>query len=215
LPRNRKEGSIRKFRTDLCHNNNRIIEIRSMSTPYIYIIQENRSSEGYTWWQTYIRKPLDTWRDQYYIIISLPFRADMAKTLHLVRFGICILRSDGAILCVPSYNHVVTCSANLRYWPYDTHTCAMVISSWTYKDDQMNISIIEPGVRINWHQCVHERTISASTYRNGAKMSGIIFSYIMLNIHYDIKMSNKILGLQTDPGSIYHIFIRLIIYKWN
>ena len=83
-----------------------------------------------------------------------PFRADMEKTLHLVPYSICILRSNGVILCVPPYNHVVTCSANLRYWPYDTHTCAMVIGSWTQMSDHMNISIRKPNVRINWYQCV-------------------------------------------------------------
>lgn len=92
--------------------------------------------------------------------------ADMAKTLHLVRFGICILRSDGVILCVPSYNHVVTCSANLRYWPYDTHTCAMMISSWTYKDDQMNISIVEPGITLIGYNSNREWQLTSVTSSN-------------------------------------------------
>jgi hypothetical protein len=90
--------------------------------------------------------------------ISIPFffsfRAEMPATLHLIHSSLCILRSDGAVLCVPPYKHVVTCSANLRHWPYDTHTCTMMIGSWTHTGDQMNISVIQPGVRISWHQCV-------------------------------------------------------------
>jgi len=73
----------------------------------------------------------------------------MAKTLPLIRSVTCILHYDGETVCVPPYNHVVACSANLRHWPYDTHTCTMMIGSWTHRGDQMNIKILEPGVRIN------------------------------------------------------------------
>jgi Neurotransmitter-gated ion-channel ligand binding domain. len=137
----------------------------------------------------------------------------MEKTLPLIRSVPCILRSEGTIMCVPPYNHVVACSANLRRWPYDTHTCTMMIGSWTHKGDEINITVFEPAVRINWVS-VHGRTISASTYRNCGKKSGIIFNYIALNTH-DVNIVKQNLRLKTDRGSVHQIFIRLIIYKWN
>jgi len=73
----------------------------------------------------------------------------MAKTIPQIRGVICMLFYDGDTTCVPPYNHVVACSANLRHWPYDTHTCTMMIGSWSHTGDQMNITILEPGVRIN------------------------------------------------------------------
>ena len=44
LPRKKKEGSIRKFRNDLCNNSNWIAGIRGMSTPHIY----SRNRRWYT-----------------------------------------------------------------------------------------------------------------------------------------------------------------------
>jgi hypothetical protein len=71
----------------------------------------------------------------------------MAKTLPLIRAVVCILYAKGDIMCIPPYNHVVSCSANLRRWPYDSHTCAMMIGSWTHTGEQINISLSKPGVR--------------------------------------------------------------------
>lgn len=73
--------------------------------------------------------------------------ADVVKTFPLLRSVICILNSDGSVMCMPPYNHVVTCSADLRRWPYDTHTCVMTTGSWTHTARQIRISLMEPGVR--------------------------------------------------------------------
>jgi nicotinic acetylcholine receptor len=70
----------------------------------------------------------------------------MAKGFPMMRWVLCLLYSDGSIMCMPPYNHLVACSADLRRWPYDTHTCTMMIGSWTHTNEQMNISLMEPSV---------------------------------------------------------------------
>jgi hypothetical protein len=79
----------------------------------------------------------------------------MEKMLPLYRIVTCIVSSDGSVLCVPPYDHVVACSADLTAWPYDTHTCKMVVGSWTQTSDVINISVMEPGVRTEpKHTCI-------------------------------------------------------------
>jgi hypothetical protein len=48
---------------------------------------------------------------------------------------------------MPPYNHVVECSADLRRWPYDTHICKAMMGSWSHTNEEINISLMEPGVR--------------------------------------------------------------------
>jgi hypothetical protein len=86
---------------------------------------------------------------------SFVFRYDMAIALPKIHTDLCISRSNGAVTCVPPYNHVVVCSADLTRWPYDTHTCTMTIGSWTHIGEEMNISLLKPGVRTQLKQfCV-------------------------------------------------------------
>lgn len=96
--------------------------------------------------------------------------ADMAKVFPLLRSVFCILNSDGAIMCMPPYNHVVTCSADLRRWPYDTHTCTMMIGSWTHTDRQMNFSLMEPSIVVNSRSLNREwKLASMRSYKNVSK----------------------------------------------
>jgi len=87
----------------------------------------------------------------------------MAQTLPQLHRLICILNSDGGVMCLPPYNHVVACSANLRHWPYDTHTCTMRIGSWTHTGDQINIMTIEPGITLHGYSSNREWKLASMT----------------------------------------------------
>lgn len=91
---------------------------------------------------------------------------DLSKTFPLIRTIICILHSDGVIMCMPPYNHVVTCSANLRRWPYDTHTCKMMMGSWTHTGEQMNISLLEPGIILSGYNSNREWKLTSMASYN-------------------------------------------------
>jgi hypothetical protein len=96
----------------------------------------------------------------------------------MLRTALCILSSNGQVFCVPPYDHVVICSADLTLWPYDTHTCTMEIGSWNHMSEQLNISLLEPGVRIRPKQFCQssESSASAVTNRFGERaMSEIAF----------------------------------------
>ncbi|XP_021923213.1 neuronal acetylcholine receptor subunit alpha-2-like isoform X4 [Zootermopsis nevadensis] len=95
---------------------------------------------------------------------------DMVKALSFTQAFLCILYSNGAVMCVPPYNHVVSCSADLTRWPYDTHTCTMTIGSWTHTGEQLNISQLEPGIVLNGYNLNREwKLASMRSYKEVAK----------------------------------------------
>ena len=49
-------------------------------------------------------------------------------------------------MCVPPIKQTASCSANLRHWPYDVHTCSLVIGSWMHSGEELNLSIPETPV---------------------------------------------------------------------
>jgi hypothetical protein len=74
--------------------------------------------------------------------------ADESSFTPYMRPTLCIVHSDGNIVCVPPYKHTASCSADLTRWPYDTHTCDLVLGSWTHTGENVNISLMEPSVRV-------------------------------------------------------------------
>ncbi|PSN46712.1 hypothetical protein C0J52_14445 [Blattella germanica] len=56
-------------------------------------------------------------------------------------YGTCLVYSDGDVLCTPKMTRTASCSANLKYWPYDTHVCKMMLGSWTYSAEHLNLTL--------------------------------------------------------------------------
>jgi hypothetical protein len=76
--------------------------------------------------------------------------ADETSFTAYMRPTICVIYSDGSVRCVPPSRHTASCSADLTRWPYDTHTCDLVLGSWTHTGEKVNISLMKPSVRIQF-----------------------------------------------------------------
>lgn len=44
----------------------------------------------------------------------------------------CIVSNTGYVIWVPPFQFQVFCELDLRYWPFDTQTCKVVLGSWVY-----------------------------------------------------------------------------------
>ena len=69
------------------------------------------------------------------------FSADPTYPMYYY-YTICEVRSDGQVRCVPPVTHTSSCAANLLRWPYDQHTCKMILGSWTHSGEEMNLILL-------------------------------------------------------------------------
>ncbi|KAJ3658906.1 hypothetical protein Zmor_010620 [Zophobas morio] len=53
----------------------------------------------------------------------------------------CIVYEDGTVLWVPPAQFTVLCNLNLKYWPFDSQVCKLILGSWTYNGDQIDIEL--------------------------------------------------------------------------
>jgi hypothetical protein len=53
----------------------------------------------------------------------------------------CLVYSTGSVLWVPPTKFDSFCQLDLKYWPFDTQKCEIVIGSWTYSGFQINLTV--------------------------------------------------------------------------
>ncbi|PSN46711.1 hypothetical protein C0J52_14444 [Blattella germanica] len=141
-------------------------------------------------------------------------------------YTVCILYSVGSVVCVPPLQQDTSCSADLTRWPFDSHTCKMVIGSWTYAGEQINISFSNKGIgKYNYDSNREWELLSTSATREVKKFSccpnetypSVTFEFV-LKRHSGIYASTVIvpaivLMLMTlltfwmDPGRSERLFI--------
>lgn len=51
----------------------------------------------------------------------------------------CLVSSNGTVLWVPPAHLETFCDLNLSLWPFDIHTCHMVLGSWTFNGNQIDL----------------------------------------------------------------------------
>lgn len=54
------------------------------------------------------------------------------------------VKSDGTVTWIPSTVFKVLCDSDLRYWPYDSHKCELIIGSWVHSGDEIDIYARSP-----------------------------------------------------------------------
>ncbi|CAG7719305.1 unnamed protein product [Allacma fusca] len=61
---------------------------------------------------------------------------------------------NGSVIWVPPIKATAHCELNLKRWPHDTQTCEVKIGSWTYSEDEVNVTLAD-GPAVN-----HESTLN-------------------------------------------------------
>lgn len=85
---------------------------------------------------------------------------------------------DGSVIWVPQTSFEAMCQLDLRFWPYDTQTCALRIGSWahngnfidvTLKNNDSAVGIIEHIYisNLQWELLNANATITTQYYQNG------------------------------------------------
>lgn len=82
--------------------------------------------------------------------------ADQSSFSPYMRPIYCVVQNNGKVWCVPPSTHTTSCSADLTSWPYDRHTCDLVMGSWTHTGEDVNVSLQEPGIYITQYNTNRE-----------------------------------------------------------
>ncbi|XP_071055967.1 neuronal acetylcholine receptor subunit alpha-3-like [Onthophagus taurus] len=77
----------------------------------------------------------------------------------------CVVESSGTVFWVPSTQFTVLCSFNLLYWPFDKQNCSVLIGSWTYHGNHVDITVDKDhSVMSNLHVNSTEWVITSLKY---------------------------------------------------
>lgn len=58
------------------------------------------------------------------------------------------VNSTGMVTWIPPAIFKVLCDSNLRYWPYDSHKCEIVLGSWVHDGDELNLYARQPHTEL-------------------------------------------------------------------
>ncbi|XP_055683006.1 acetylcholine receptor subunit alpha-like 1 [Lutzomyia longipalpis] len=103
-----------------------------------------------------------------------------------------ILNSNGDVLWVPPYLFKAFCSFDLSYWPLDQHTCRVVIGSWTYNGNKINLDFQEgEGISLeNMYDLQHEWEIIGTQIKRNEKIY-VCCPEPYVDISYNITISRR------------------------
>ncbi|XP_065166676.1 neuronal acetylcholine receptor subunit alpha-9-like [Atheta coriaria] len=71
--------------------------------------------------------------------LSVYNRVEQSGSAAILDSDHCIVKYTGQISCVSPSNHEILCQPNLKYFPFDTQICTMVIGSWIHEGEEVNI----------------------------------------------------------------------------
>lgn len=57
-----------------------------------------------------------------------------------------MVTSKGVVKCVPPININALCVPNLSRYPFDEHTCSLLIGSWVHKGEEMDLQVTRNSV---------------------------------------------------------------------
>lgn len=57
-----------------------------------------------------------------------------------------ILYNTGQVLWVPPTTFQTFCAIDLRYWPFDTHHCTLILGSWTFDGNKVDLKISNENI---------------------------------------------------------------------
>ena len=60
----------------------------------------------------------------------------------------CLVDEEGNVLWVPPTQFLAFCDLDLRLWPFDTQTCSLILGSWTYSGDQIDLHLFKKPMEV-------------------------------------------------------------------
>lgn len=60
----------------------------------------------------------------------------------------CLIQHDGSVIWIPPTQFHSFCELNMRYWPFDTQVCNIVLGSWTHDGNQINLTYDDSGSNV-------------------------------------------------------------------
>ncbi|XP_073972910.1 acetylcholine receptor subunit alpha-like isoform X2 [Rhodnius prolixus] len=93
---------------------------------------------------------------------------------------------NGDVLWVPPAQFSVFCNLDLSKWPFDKHTCTLILGSWTYNGEQVDLRT--KGTKVSAHVETNEwEIIEVVKRRNERRYSCCNESYVDVQFNVTIK----------------------------
>ncbi|KAL6255301.1 hypothetical protein P5V15_013641 [Pogonomyrmex californicus] len=98
---------------------------------------------------TYIHlKTYHLWMPDLYVYNS----GDMSNDEYNIISMNCLIFNTGSVVCVPPAKYVSKCDLDYTYWPYDQHTCRIILGSWSHTGEEIDVHLDGKGVSMNSYE---------------------------------------------------------------
>ncbi|XP_011641218.1 acetylcholine receptor subunit alpha-like 2 [Pogonomyrmex barbatus] len=98
---------------------------------------------------TYIHlKTYHLWMPDLYVYNS----GDMSNDEYNIISTNCLIFNTGSVVCVPPAKYVSKCDLDYTYWPYDQHTCRIILGSWSHTGEEIDVHLDGKGVSMNSYE---------------------------------------------------------------
>lgn len=85
-----------------------------------------------------------------------------------------LVYNDGMIYWIPPSTFFSICEVNLKYYPYDVHTCTLKFASWTMSGEDIDLQLIQ-----GYHLSLEE------AYNDGGEWEAVSSNGVYSNTFYD------------------------------
>ncbi|CAL8135329.1 unnamed protein product [Orchesella dallaii] len=106
-----------------------------------------------------------------------------------------VAKSDSSVWWIPPAEFIVGCQTDFRLWPYDTQTCYIWLSSWTYHGGEVDLIIPENATKItetNEFPESREWNMVDSSVTRGSETYGTNITFVYVSIKLSIQRRSSV-----------------------
>ncbi|XP_065334599.1 neuronal acetylcholine receptor subunit alpha-5-like [Cloeon dipterum] len=110
------------------------------------------------------------------------FNADSSQFFMLDGAMDCVLISSGKVRCAHDLRAPMYCDMQLQRWPFDTQNCNLLVGSWAYNGNSLDVAIMGRGINTYAFTKSNEwEMISSKSIRKAYTFSNVSYPYLQFD----------------------------------
>ncbi|XP_045176874.2 neuronal acetylcholine receptor subunit alpha-9-like [Mercenaria mercenaria] len=106
------------------------------------------------------------------------------------------VQHDGAVVWMAPANFIAQCTINIKYYPFDSQNCKIVVTSWMYLENQIDLGATFSKINLDIYEEHGEWEITQTSVNNITRvLSGYRLPAIQFSIHLKRKYSYYLLNM--------------------
>jgi hypothetical protein len=111
-------------------------------------------------------------------------RIEDVSVIHDI-YGLMRIENTGLVTWTPSGIYETSCEADISYYPMDTQTCSVILSTWAYTETEIELILSTPAIDMSYFSAngewdlISSDTSSSASDREGQSFSRLYFTFTL------------------------------------